>query len=234
MFSAVSECGPRSQNQDYYGWCKAGKYFCLYVADGMGGHAFGKEAAHAACSALESTLPPLLSRIDIRNKKDRARLVRKLFLDVVRKDVMESGGHTTLTLAIVGSKYCRFFWVGDSPACILRRITSGAGLMLDKTKDMLKPHGVGSMVFRGLGEYFDLADSTPSYARRVLGKHDMLVLCTDGADPFFEDPDQDRLQSTLNIMGWRGGTNRPAHIVAKSAYELGSTDNCTVIVAKRI
>lgn len=76
--AAVSEQGPRSENQDAYSTASFGSSGLVAVADGMGGERSGRVAADAALEALERAAP-------IRNLDEARRAVRSADAEVSRQ-----------------------------------------------------------------------------------------------------------------------------------------------------
>jgi serine/threonine protein phosphatase PrpC len=197
----------------------------------MGGHINGGEAATAVCAALEETLPKLLPQVDLRSARDRKVFANKLFIQTLLPAAMDTRGHTTCTLAIVKKHRCRFFWVGDSPGYVLRRGID----FIYKIRGAISQHGVGNTVYKGLGYGFlEDSGSTPEYKCFEFKKNDLLVVCSDGADPFFDD--KSRLRTNLKDLATLVPSRviPAARFIVDRSYEQGSTDNTTVIVVKSV
>jgi len=91
--AAVSEQGPRTENQDAYSIDRFASDGFLAVADGMGGQRSGRVAANAALSALVQTGA-------IRSTDDARRAVRAADAEITRTAEADPGAHEGMGCAL--------------------------------------------------------------------------------------------------------------------------------------
>jgi serine/threonine protein phosphatase PrpC len=91
--AAVSEQGPRSENQDAYSVGHFARSGLVAVADGMGGERSGRVAADTALAALESAGP-------VRTVEDARRAVRAADAEVARTAEIDPEAHQGMGCAL--------------------------------------------------------------------------------------------------------------------------------------
>lgn len=219
----------------------------LLVADGIGGHAGGKEASAVAVKSLTHylthTLPWFLgldpgTDQDNRALKDLKAALRQSH-DAVRAagrgDPIREGMGTTLTLTYVTWPRLYLVHVGDS-RCYLMRGDELRQLTRDHTlaaqlasRGDLNPEQAAAtplahMLTRSIGG--DGTESRADARRITLEEGDTLLLCTDGLNKHVSDPG---IAERLRV-------NRSAEAACRAlvgaALDAGGSDNVTVVVAR--
>lgn len=217
--------GLRNRNEDYVGAATPegdeldAKGMLLAVADGVGGHAQGREAAEYAVRNLLNDYFATPDTWSVAKSFDTVlTAANRWLLATARKNREYAGMATTLTaLVLRGSRYY-VGHVGDSRAYLWR-----AGVLTQLTEDHTWPHPELSNVLRralGLDEHLvvDHADG-----ELVVG--DRFVLLTDGVWNTLAD-------AGINELLLRHATaEAAANALALEAVRRGANDNCTALVA---
>ncbi len=210
------------------------------VADGMGGHQFGREASTEAIRVMaEHILQPLLGGEPL---DDEA------MLDLLKSGVEHANGTlhyrntrqhsdmgTTVTAALVAGDMAFIVNVGDSrtyhlqPHLPLRQITADHSVVASLVAagiiqpDDIYTHPKRSQIYRSLGEQEDVQVDTFNV---VLQPGDQLLLCSDGLWEMVRDP---RLEELLR-------THRDLHTLSQAlvaeANANGGVDNISAIVVR--
>ncbi|MDB5066181.1 MAG: protein serine/threonine phosphatase [Chloroflexi bacterium] len=219
----------RSENQDRWRETRLSRAVLVVVADGMGGHAAGAEAATCAVNAVVEVVTSAADPHAALAEAFRAagRAVREMPSGDAR-----SG--TTLLAAIVSPGRTTVANVGDSRAYLLRR-----GIARQITRDhswvatevsagrleagQAVTHPARSRLVRAItgGADADVDVFTPS-----LGPGDVLVLCTDG---IWEVLDGTALAA---LFAQPGSLAQQVENVCHSALAAGSRDNATVVACR--
>ncbi|MBV8301643.1 MAG: serine/threonine-protein phosphatase [Candidatus Dormibacteraeota bacterium] len=228
----------REHNEDLWGAVALGDgRLALVLADGMGGHVGGGEAADAAVSAA-------LRSLDGAAAEGRARGTSGLLADAVARanaavagvrDNIGGNPGTTLVIAIVDRDSVSIANVGDSRAYLVHDSVAHR-LTTDHT-------WVGEEVLAGRLP----ADSERHHPRRNLlsravlgdpvaadiGSHpwkrgDSVLLCSDGVWEPINDADLGRLAAG------DAAADELAGAICEAALEAGSRDNVTAVVARRV
>jgi len=232
--AGFSDQGPvRKENQDAWQAIElTGGRSALLLADGMGGHAGGSEAANAAVTAAariveastEAAPAALTAAVGAAN-------------DAVGEVAAQLGGDpgTTLVLAFIEGDEATVANVGDSRAYLVRAGTarpitqdhSWVGEQVQKgliAPGDLRKHPRRNMITRAvMGEAL-----TPDLFSVQLRPHDVLLLCSDGLwEPVEDEQLADLLTDDLplSVLVERAG---------RAALDAGGTDNVTVVAARRL
>ena len=216
--------GRRSRNEDYVGAATPegdeldAKGMLLAVADGVGGHAQGREAAEYAVRNLLNDYFATPDTWSVAKSFDTVlAAANRWLLATARKNREYAGMATTLTaLVLRGSRYY-VGHVGDSRAYLWR-----AGALTQLTEDHTWPHPELSNVLRralGLDEHL-VVDHTDG----ELAVGDRFVLLTDGVWGTLGD-------AGINELLVRHATaEEAANALALEAVRRGANDNCTALV----
>ncbi len=212
------------------------------VADGMGGHQFGREASiHAIEKIVEHILAPLM---------DGTVLSEEAVLELLKESVIHANAAlygrnlrqhadmgTTVTAALVTGDIAHLVNVGDSriyhlqPNFPLRQITVDhsvvAGLV---AAGVIKPediytHPKRNQIYRSLGEKEEVEIDA---FRIALQPGDMLLLCSDGLWEMVRDP---RLEALLRV---HPEPQQVAYALIEEANSNGGVDNISAVVVKML
>lgn len=217
--------GLRSRNEDYVGAATPegaefdAKGMLLAVADGVGGHAKGREAAEYAVRNLLNDYYATPDTWSVAKSFDTVLgAVNRWLLATARKDREYAGMATTLTaLVLRGSRYY-VGHVGDSRAYLWR-----AGVLTQLTEDHTWPHPELNNVLRraiGLDQHLVV-----DHADGELAAGDRFVLVTDGVWGMLGDA------SMSELLARHATAEAAANALALEAVKRGASDNCTALVA---
>ncbi len=220
-----SQSGRRPYNEDYAGASVPQdevlieKGIVLAVADGVGGHARGREAAEYAVRSLladyyatpdtwsvEKSLTEVLRAIN-----------RWLQVEARRTDALV-GMATTLSALVLRGRQFHLAHIGDSRAYLLR-----GDDCTQLSEDHTWPHPELSNVLRralGLDPHLQV-----DILAGELEAGDRFLLCTDGV---WNSLDPARLTALLRQTP---DDEQAARLLVTSAIQAGSQDNCTALVA---
>ena len=197
------------------------------VADGMGGHAAGEVASALALETLRTSLE---------GGKEMTEAFR-LANAAVHKKSMEPGKQgmgTTLVAALVDGDRYMVGNVGDSRGYLLsgdgiRRITQDHSFVAEAIKRGQSEEEAEASQWR---DALTRAIGTdPEVKADVFGpfpveKNSALLLCSDGLYKALRDP------QLREIFGRSGGPKGACQTLVSSAYEGGSDDNISVVIAE--
>ncbi len=209
------------------------------VADGMGGHANGREASRLAIQAFSDVVVPAL----LRSVEDE-----NIFVDMLKDGVhranlsiyqrnrgQENMMGTTITAALLVGAKAYVANVGDSRTYIyrgdkheLKQVTrdhSHVALLVEKgsiSRDDIYTHPRRNQIYRCLGEHasvqIDLFEET-------LTRDDGLLLCSDGLWEMVRDSSIEKiLQRTLSQP------TRASEQLLDAALKAGGADNVSMVV----
>ena len=233
----------RVENQDSYAFLP--ERGLVLVADGMGGHADGKQAgrivAEHAAAATEPDAPPISGRVEgvddplpepIRRVAASITAANRAIFETLSHFGEKTAGSTAVAAVSSGS-FLFITNVGDSRAYLVRG-GDLAQLTMDhsQVQEMVRAgmieqreaagHPLGHMLTRAVGVadsvLIDLFVFEPAPGDRV-------VLCSDGLTGELSD---DRIRS---VCVEESDPNRAAERLVAQAVESGGRDNVTVIVA---
>ncbi|MFZ2628983.1 MAG: protein kinase [Rugosibacter sp.] len=221
--------GLRSRNEDYVGAATPegdeldAKGMLLAVADGVGGHAQGREAAEYAVRNLLNDYFATPDTWGVAKSFDTVlTAANRWLLATARKNREYAGMATTLTaLVLRGSRYY-LGHVGDSRAYLWR-----AGVLTQLTEDHTWPHPELSNVLRralGLDEHLVV-----DHADGELAVGDQFVLLTDGVWGTLGDAGINEL--LVRHAQGNAAAEAAANALALEAIRRGANDNCTALVA---
>lgn len=217
--------GLRSRNEDFVGAATPegaeldAKGMLLAVADGVGGHAQGREAAEYAVRNLLSDYYATPDTWSVAKSFDTVLgASNRWLLATARKNREYAGMATTLTaLVLRGSRYY-VGHVGDSRAYLWR-----AGVLTALTEDHTWPHPELNNVLRraiGLDQHLVV-----DHADGELAADDRFVLVTDGVWGTLGDAGMSEL------LARHATAEGAANALALEAVRRGANDNCTALVA---
>ncbi len=209
------------------------------VADGMGGHANGREASRLAIQAFSDVVVPAL----LRSVEDE-----NIFVDMLKDGVhranlniyqrnrgQESMMGTTITAALLVGAKAYVANVGDSRTYIyksdkhtLAQVTrdhSHVALLVEKgsiSHDDIYTHPRRNQIYRCLGEH---ASVQIDIFEETLTLGDGLLLCSDGLWEMVRDPTLEKiLQHTL------AQPTRASEQLLDAALKAGGADNVSMVV----
>jgi protein phosphatase len=228
---AASACGPvRRENQDAFRLVPLeGVGIGLVLADGMGGHSGGGEAAEAAVAAAAERIR------EMEDAGDRLREAVSRANDAVAEVRRQLGGNpgTTMVAAVIIDSRLSLAHVGDSRAYLLRngeaiQLTEDHSITGERVRaGMLDPEAARHDPRRNYVTRALLGDPVePDLSETALSAGDVVVLCSDG----LWEPLADR-----EIAQLAGGALAPGEAsrqLVAAALAAGSTDNVTAVVAR--
>jgi protein phosphatase len=201
------------------------------IADGMGGHRGGAEAARLAMTTLARHAPAL---IDAGGEELVEALVdaNRVILRAGDEDDALRGMATTCTAALVRGRVARIAHVGDSRAYLWRggrlaQLTDDHSVVAQLvrqghlTADEAAVHPGRNVIFRALGTAPDLDVDT---VEAVLDAGDRLLLCSDGLTNMAADA------AIASILGEVFDTRAAVDALVAYANAAGGTDNISVVL----
>jgi serine/threonine protein phosphatase PrpC len=214
------------------------------VADGMGGHANGREASRTAIHTLSDVVVPALLRdVSGRDAEEEGTLFQDMLKDGAhranlalyrRNREMEHMMGTTLTTALIANSTAYVVNVGDSrtylyrPGEGLKQVTrdhSHVARLVEEGKIMpeeIYTHPRRNQIYRCLGEHASVEMDTFTVH---LETDDVLILCSDGLWEMVHDPALEKL-----IAASAQNPAQMSAILVQAALNHGGHDNISVIV----
>jgi len=229
--AGATAIGPvRRENQDAFRLVPiAGVGLACILADGMGGHSGGGEAAEAAVAAAAQRLEG--PGRDGDRLREAVRWANEAVADVRRR----LGGNpgTTMVAAFVAGGRLTLAHVGDSRAYLLRggqatQLTDDHSVTGERVRaGTLDPESARHDPRRNYVTRALLGDPVePDLIETALADGDVVLLCTDG----LWEPLADR---EIAALAGAGATPREAsRQLVDAALAAGSTDNVTAVVAR--
>jgi serine/threonine protein phosphatase PrpC len=219
----ASETGKRAANEDYVATCLgqssgANRDIVGAVADGVGGHKGGREAAELAVRSFIDAYYSLPETIGVRRRAARALEAANSWIhNQGRVDPARSGMSCAFSSVILSRRLCHVVHIGDTRAYRLSE-----GRLERLTTDHVAGRGdLAHVLNRAIGfEEFARFD----YASVALRQHDRLLICSDGVHGALSDQ---RLQE---LLGERTPPEESARSLVDAALAAGSNDNTTALV----
>lgn len=217
--------GRRSRNEDFVGATTpegqelAAKGMLLVIADGVGGHANGREAAEFSVRNLLADYYATPDTWSVAKSLDVVLLAaNRWLLSYARKASETAGMATTLTaLVLRGSRYY-VAHVGDSRAYLWR-----GGELTQLTEDHTWAHPeLNNVLCRAIGLDDHLV---VDHSDGELQCGDRFILATDGVWGALGEP------GLRELLGRHADSEAAADALALGAVQRGSMDNCTALVA---
>jgi len=234
----------RGHNEDSFGvFDDMGLYV---VADGMGGHAAGEVASHAAVGNLKDFITATTAEEDITWPFERdenlsqganrlvvgIKLANKLINSLAQSKPELSGMGTTLVALYVGGDEVCVAHVGDSRAYlmsggVLKRLTNDHSFVEEQvlsgalTYEQARSHPFKNIITRALGVKEDVAVDVSS-RRPATG--DLYLLCSDGLSGMLTDGDISQILSTC-----KDDLDSCLKALVKGANAKGGDDNITAL-----
>ncbi|MFT4008818.1 MAG: protein phosphatase 2C domain-containing protein [Nocardioidaceae bacterium] len=227
-YSALSDLGRyRKDNQDA-GY--AGPHL-LAIADGVGGAAYGDVASHTAITTLQRLDEPPAGDL-LEALAGAVHRVHDRIAELVERDPELMGTSTTVTAGLFDGTRLGVAHVGDSRAYRLRdgeitQLTKDHTFvqsLVDEgriTEEESRTHPHRNLILRAVDGVHETA---PDLFHVDLEPGDRLLFCSDGASGPL---DNTRMAAELG----RGTVDYAAVAIVRTALDLGTTDNVTVLVA---
>jgi protein phosphatase len=213
--------------------------YCLVVADGMGGAAFGDFASQLALSTMLELARRATSWVmkftDLDAQEVRHRVdayvdqIHKKLRDCSRADPRLRGMGTTLTCAYLLPPHAVFLHIGDSRAYLYRggqlnQITRDQTLAQDMVDMGAAAEDVkrfGNLLTNSLGGEKDHVKAEVIHVE--LQAEDRLLLCTDGLNKMVDD-------ATIAEVLKTGELQTACDQLVQVALDRGGKDNLTVVL----
>ncbi|MGP8171623.1 bifunctional protein-serine/threonine kinase/phosphatase, partial [Rhodoblastus sp.] len=220
----VSERGRRPDNQDF-GATRFGRPrvdsradVVAVVADGVGGHAGGREAAELSVRAFLDGYFSLPGSLGAQQAAARSLdAINSWIVAQGRVDPERAGMATTFTALILSGRSGHYVHVGDSRLYRFREDT-----LEQLTEDHLMGRGdLKHMLRRAVGLEDSLRMDHASFPLRVLERY---LLCSDGVHGAIGD------RRLREILGRRAAPQQTAEDLVAAALDAGAADNCTALV----
>lgn len=246
--ASQSITGSRDHNEDALLELPLGAgSFCLAVADGMGGPPGGEIASNEVLAAIRQFLLKIdIQTIPVSRLKKIVAECFELAQYTVRQKTMNNasleGMGTTLTLLLVHNHRYVYGNIGDSrlyvvAADYIRQMTTDHTYIEEFRQKYNEPVSqeftsrYGHILTRAVNGKLDRPDIFPAGEESLeFNQGEILMLCTDGLilDKSVQSPqffvDQMRVSPTLE---------EACHNLVSQAVRHGSTDNITVLLARR-
>ncbi len=213
--------------------------YCLMVADGMGGEAFGNVASQLALQTMLELASQATSWImkftdldaqEVRQRVDAyLRRIQETFREHIRADPRLTGMGTTLTAAVLLPPHAVFVQIGDSRAYLYRggqlnQVTHDQTLAQEMIDEGTPPEDVRrfrNLLTNSLGG--DGGHVPAEVIHLVLKDGDRLLLCTDGLSDMADDAAIAAVLTTIELQSACDG-------LVQLALEHGGRDNITAVL----
>jgi serine/threonine protein phosphatase PrpC len=227
----------RKENQDRMSWASVPRGQLYIVADGMGGHAGGAQAAELTVQGLEQYLATASEDVRIEDAiRDAFEKTNKDVYDKAHAgDPATEGMGSTAVILLIFGQIAKIAHVGDSRAYLYRdgklRLLTKDHTQVQRMVDagMLTPeaarnHPFASMLERAIGHRPTVAMDIGSDL--VLKEGDGILLCSDGLSGYADDQE---IEAAMNDSSTPQETvNRLINL----ALQKGGEDNVTVQFVK--
>ena len=230
---AKSETGYiRTDNQDCMSWVSVPWGQLFIIADGMGGHAGGAEAAYLTVNGLGRHLTEVSKNLPVEEAILSA--FRKTNLDVYAKahacDPATEGMGSTAVMLLIIDQAAKVAHVGDSRAYLYRNgkinlLTKDhthvqrmvdAGML---TPEQARNHPSASMLERAIGSKTTVTADINSVSLR---EGDSILLCSDGLSGYADDKE---IETIINdLLSPQENVDR----LINMALQKGGEDNVTI------
>jgi protein phosphatase len=201
------------------------------VADGMGGHAGGRQASTIAIDVLRRELTDLESLDELAAERILA-LANARILEEAKAKRLEGMG-TTLVLAFYAGGFWRVLHIGDSRVYVvgpqgmypLTKDHSLVGELLARgsiTPEEARVHPHRNVLTRALGAG---EPARPEWSRAAAAEADYLLLCTDGLYNMLEE---DEMYALITAAGLT--LEEKTALLIEEAKNRGGLDNITAIL----
>jgi serine/threonine protein phosphatase PrpC len=213
------------------------------VADGMGGHANGRDASRLATRTISDIIVPTLSHDESEDEEDEQELLQDLLKDGVHRanlaiyqrnrEAPDMMG-TTITAALIVNTTAYVVNVGDSRTYLYRAdiglnpITRDHSHVANLVKageikpDEIYTHPQRNQIYRCLGEHATVEADTFTVP---LQPDDILLLCSDGLWEMVRDPAMEKIIASSSHL-----PAQISNILVQAALNHGGADNISVIV----
>ena len=220
----ATDKGKRSENEDYVAICFGPKGagtlhgIVAAVADGVGGHKGGREAAETAVRAFIDGYYAQPETLGVIRAAARALEAANAWIAAqARVDAALAGMATTFSALIISRRTAFIMHVGDTR---VYRLDAGGWELL--TKD----HNVGRGDFpnalrRAVGFEDTLLFDQLSHGLKL---HDRFLLCSDGVHGAMRDAD------LRALLASGASPQESAEMIVRAALDAGSSDNVTALV----
>jgi protein phosphatase len=244
--SAVTDAAGREQNQDVAAalaidgsrLAGAGEDFLLVVADGMGGHPAGDVASQIALNTLVEAFPSLPDGDLGQALKQAYRRANEAVFQAGAEEPAHAGMGTTLTSALLHSKYATIAHVGDSRVYLLRgealtQVTRDHTVVAEEvaqgriTAETARRDPRRNRLTHVIGTHPRLESKLPAIFELTLLPGDRLLLCSDGLYDVLDDGEMRRALVEQD-------PGDAARQLVETAKERGTRDNATAVVAAAI
>jgi serine/threonine protein phosphatase PrpC len=216
------------------------------IADGMGGHANGREASRLAVRSISDIIVPALLRDDTdetQDTGDEQEILLNLLKDGVHRanlaiyqrnrDLPDMMG-TTITTALVVNTTAYVVNVGDSRTYLYRAAEGLVPITRDHStvarlveagqikRDEIYTHPQRNEIYRCLGEHATIEMDTFVVQ---LQPDDILLLCSDGLWEMVRDPAMEKIIASSSHL-----PAQISNILVQAALSQGGVDNISVVV----
>ena len=220
----ASETGKRARNEDFVAGCSAPPWpganrgIVAAVADGVGGHKGGREAAETTVRSFLDAYYSMPETLGVQRAAARALETANSWIHAQgRADPELARMACTFSAIILARRNCHVFHIGDTR---VYRLSDGRLERL--TTDHVAGRGdLAHQLVRAVGfEDFVRFD----HSTIGLRQHDRFLICSDGVHGVLGDA---RLRALLEERAPPEGT---ARAVVEAALNAGSSDNATALV----
>lgn len=212
---------------------KGVKWYCLAVADGIGGHNAGDLASSIVVKELERIITSDINKSNVSETiKNAIQKINDIIYNKSLKNESYQGMGTTLTMALLNKDNLHIGHVGDSRAYLFRdhkldMLTQDHSIVGELvksgkiTKEEAMNHPRKNIILQAVGLEGDLI---VDYVNKKLLDQDLIILCTDGFSDLISD---EEIEETFNKHG-----DQAVNILSQLVIDRGARDNYSIITAK--
>lgn len=179
-YASFSECGVRTNNEDYIQVVSDSDHgrHLFALADGMGGHSFGETASQVICSTICEYWKQASFADGVETVLQSAFRLASEALDAKADVLHKAEMGTTLVLAAIDGNKLTIAYAGDSRAYLLR-----GEKVIYQTKDHVNHNVWGDFIDRSFFSY-QKEKADVEMHQFELESGDRILLCSDGVCQF--------------------------------------------------